>query len=321
MAICCALLTGSWSPPVAAAESYFNFQVIKGQRRTCVGLMRRYDLYCPQSRSGEPKEPFPVVVLVHGFMRQSKHMRRNAEYLAQRGIAVFVPNMDQILLGYKRRGKNMDEVIDHVQWLLTRAADKNDPLSKQLDPARVGIMGHSSGGPISIEATIGLQKRGFKIDSMCQVDGIVWKRTMDRLDQLQPLDLLSVRSESAICNQHASVLRLLEKLSFAYKDMKVNNSKHCDPENPTNWGCMCICGPSHDRYRNIFVRILYVYFKERLRPPSTPDSGATLADTLVQYELANAVTRGKGWQDIPFQIAHPMMNSDNDKSQPEIRSN
>jgi hypothetical protein len=227
-------------------------------------------------------------------MRKPKHMRHNAEYLAARGIFVLVPEMDQMLWGYDKRGKNMDEVTDLIKWFLPRASDPKDVLYGAFDANRVGMWGHSSGGPICIEVIVDLQKQGIAIDSMMLPDGIVWPRTMERLSQLQPLDVFSVRSEPAVCNQHASVLGLLEKLPFSYQDFKVNGAKHCDPENPTNWGCKCICGKSKDEYRNIFVRLMYVYFKDRLNAPSTPDSHPTLEATLRQFETNKKITRGIG---------------------------
>jgi hypothetical protein len=204
--------------------------------------------------------------------------------------------MDQWLWGYKKRGRNMDEMVDHVAWLVPRAEAAGDPLYGLFDRKRLGILGHSSGGPIAIEAIIGLQKQGIAVDSLMLQDGRVWPRTMARLDELKPLDLLSVRSEPAICNQRASVLTLLSELSFPYRDMIVVGAKHCDPENPTNFGCMCICGRSHDRYREVFVRLLYVYFKDRLKAPAVVDSAPTVAETINWLEDKGKVTLGKGWE-------------------------
>ncbi len=289
-----ACVVSSSIPASASSDKFFAYDKIRASRMASRGRIRSYEMYIPKRDANSRSDTFPLVVLVHGFMRKPKHMRHNAEYLAERGIFVLVPEMDQILWGYEKRGRNMDEVTDLIKWFLPRASDPKDKLYGAFDPHRVGMLGHSSGGPICIEVIIDLQKQGIAIDSMMLPDGIVWPRTMERLAQLQPLNVFSVRSEPAVCNQHASVLGLLEKLPFPYQDFKVNGSKHCDPENPTNWGCKCICGKSKDEYRNVFVRLMYVYFKDRLKAPSTPDSHPTLEATLRQFETNKKITRGIG---------------------------
>lgn len=292
------MLLAACISPSFAEDGYYKFDVIKGERRTARGAIRKYHLYVPKQEPGMAPPPYPVVVLLHGFMRTAKHMSRNAQYLAKRGIVVLVPQMDMILFGYDKRGRNMDDVIDHISWLVPRAGDKGDSLYGVFDPERLGILGHSSGGPIAIEVCIGLQKKGIKVDSMSQVDAIVWDRTWQAYKELKPLNIISVRSEPAVCNGYAQILGLLDRLGYPYRDIKVNGSKHCDPENPTNPGCMCICGPSHDRYRHVFVRLMYEYFKDRLHAPAVADSVPTLEETVKTFESRGQVTLGKGWDEV-----------------------
>src|SRR5262249_43947795 len=87
-----------------------------------------------------------------------------------------------------------------------------------------------------------------------------------------------------ICNFHACILKFLARLNFKTDDVKINGAHHCDVENPTTLGCKCICGSSNEKYRCVFQRLTYLFFKDSLNGVSLGADRQTFAQAVHNYE-------------------------------------
>lgn len=265
----------------AASDHLYKFRIERGQFRTASGANRSYSLYIPESTAGLPAGPYPLVVLIHGFLMTGRQHSGNAENFAKHGFVAFTPDLSKILLGDDTRMENVRDLLDEIRWLQD---NKNGPLASVVDANRVGIAGNSAGAAVALEAVLEGQKTGVPIKAFCALDGVPWDRTFDRISQLSQVQVLSLRAEPAVCNFHACILKFLARLSFKADDVKINGAHHCDVENPTSLGCKCICGPSKEKYRSVFQRLTYLFFKESLNGVSLDGDQNTFAQAVRGYE-------------------------------------
>jgi acetyl esterase/lipase len=262
----------------------YKFKVEYGQRRTISGAKRSYTLYVPQPSSALPPPPFPVVVFLHGFLMSGTQHSKHAEYLAERGVAVFLPNLTRVLWGDKNRQKNVKDVIDQIKWLRRQAKSKGSPLYGVIDPDRLGIAGNSSGGAVCLELLIRAQKANIAVESMCSMDGVPWDRSWTEMPNVKPVHILSLRAEPSICNEHARILQFLNRAPFPFDDVKIIGAHHCDAENPTTLRCMCICGRSREKFRLLFQEVTYLYFRDTLDSANVGSPTGSFLDTVKNLE-------------------------------------
>jgi len=261
----------------------FNLYAVKrihGRRRTASGSTRSYVLYIPQKSPSLPGPPYPLVVMVHGFLMSSNQQGSTDLYIAQRGIAVLAPNMTRILLGSKNRTKNVIDVVDQTKWLVQQNKTSSSPYYGLIDPQRMGIAGNSSGGAVCFESALEAQRIHIPFHSLCSMEGVPWDRTLGRVSQLEPTQILTLRAESCLCNFHWNVLKYTKLLKFPTNDVKVNGAHHCDAENPTTVGCMSVCGISHRKYRQLFKLITYLYLRDTLKAPRVYNPSQSFAEVM-----------------------------------------
>ena len=142
------------------AEQAFSVRVEHSTRHTTSGDQVAYSLFMPQPGELLAAPPYPAVVISHGFARSKRFHANTACALAERGIVVLTPDLISLLGGEEAQQRNIENLVDHVRWLRTRAATEDDPLFGLLDPERIGLVGHSAGGAISLEAAIELAQAG-----------------------------------------------------------------------------------------------------------------------------------------------------------------
>ncbi len=170
-------------------------RVEHGTRRTPSGDQVAYSLFMPQPSESLAAPPYPAVAVSHGFARSKRFHANTACGLAERGIVVLTPDLVSLLGGEEAQLRNIENLIDHVRWLRIRATAEGDPLFGLLDPERIGLVGHSAGGAISLEAAIELAEAGENVFALMLLDGVPWARTVDRAGELPELAFASVRSE------------------------------------------------------------------------------------------------------------------------------
>jgi hypothetical protein len=193
--------------------------------------------------------------------------RNNAFYFASHGIVAVTPDLTKVLLGDDTRMRNVSDILDEICWLIGQSKSSGGHLAQMIDPARIGIAGNSAGGAACLELLVEAQKAKIPIKAMCALDGVPWDRSWLRLSELEPVNILSLRAEPALCNYHSRILKYLALLKFPYDDVKINGAHHCDVENPSTIGCRCICGSSDEKYRHLFQKLTYLYFRDKFHAP------------------------------------------------------
>ena len=262
-------------------QQEFGVRVEHGTRRTTAGDQVAYSLFMPQPSASFAAPPYPAVVISHGFARSKRFHANTACALAERGIVVLTPDLISLLGGEEAQLRNIENLVDHVRWLRTRAATEDDPLFGLLDPGRIGLLGHSAGGAISLEAAIELADAGESVDALMLLDGVPWARTVDRATDLPELAFASVRSEPTACNAKGAIRDVLVRVPFAAEDILVVGGSHCDPESPTDLLCRVACGGSNEQARAAYQELVGAFLGDALATPDaeiSPGFAATVDD-------------------------------------------
>jgi Chlorophyllase enzyme len=244
----------------------YDVKTVSGRFRTKSGTTRTYTLYVPEKNSVLSTPPYPLVILLHGFLMTGHQHSNNAKFFAQKGFVALTPDMTKILLGDDNRMHNVADILDQISGLIKESKNKSSPLYGLIDASHIGIAGNSAGGAVCLELLLEAQKANIPIQAMCSLDGVPWDRTKASMEKLKPVNILSLRAEPGLCNYYSRMLSYLQLLKFPYNDVKLNGAHHCDVENPTTLGCRCVCGTSTAKYRALFQRLTYLYFRDILRP-------------------------------------------------------
>lgn len=273
-----------------SCPALLDVRVESGRRVAASGQSLAYDLFIPAPRRNPPP-PYPAVILTHGFARAKEQHRNNAQYLAERGMVVLVPNLSSLLGGEADQVRNVQDTADHVSWLLSRARTPGDPIEGLVDASRIGLAGHSAGGAVTLEAAVALQAGAGAVAAVCLLDAVPWERTLAKARELAPLAFSSLRSEPSSCNASGSVVALLENIPFPVDDFRIVGATHCDPENPTDALCRLFCGGSSEARRAHYQRLLYLFFQDTFSIPSIEAAPGTYAAFLAELEAAGSVVR------------------------------
>lgn len=208
-------LLGSCCQLVATSPTgFYQVSVESGRRTTASGEFVAYELFIPQTDAAFLPPPWPAVVLRHGFARDLTRQRENAMYLAQRGIVVLTPDMASLFGGEVAQLGCIEDAVADVAWLAERSVTPGDSLVGLMDPARIGLAGHSAGGAVSFEAAIDLQKTTTPAAAVCLLDAVPWDRTIARAPAFPNIPFASWRSEPESCNAEGSVRSVLSGLPF-----------------------------------------------------------------------------------------------------------
>ena len=97
----------------------------------------------------DPAGRYAVVVFQHGFLMANRFYRQLAERIASHGFVVVAPQMypaDSIPIGKPTWQQEVATASANLAWIQTHLAEA---LALDLDPERLGLVGHSRGGKVA----------------------------------------------------------------------------------------------------------------------------------------------------------------------------
>ncbi|HEY9756236.1 MAG TPA: hypothetical protein V6C97_13805 [Oculatellaceae cyanobacterium] len=283
----------------------YKVRVEHGTRCTAAGTMQAYTLYIPDGDATLPQGPFPTAMLIHGFLMTGEQHRNNAMNLAEHGFIVITPNISKWLWGDDKRMRNVADLTDALAWITGRTGQLPDSIKGKVDDTRIGIAGNSSGGAVALELALAAQAKNIPVHALVSLDGVPWDRTADRVKDITPFKLLTLRAEPCLCNYHARMLRFLDHLNFPFDDVKVNGAHHCDLENPTTLGCYSVCGKSDNQHRMVFQNLLYLYLRDALSAQRIGVETKSFATVVKEMEAKDEVVARTDVRGSAFISAKP----------------
>ncbi len=96
--------------------------------------------------------PYPVVVFNHGFQLAGEDFRTYGERLASHGIVAILPTMGDSLISSLNHAQLRDIQIELDDWIVINATRRGSVIHDLVDPALLGVGGHSRGGKQSVLA-------------------------------------------------------------------------------------------------------------------------------------------------------------------------
>ena len=144
---------------------------------------------------------------------------------------------------------------------------------------------------MAFEAAARSQLTSLPVRALVLLDAVPWRSTLEAAEELAPLALASFRSEPSACNADGSVRGLLAALCFPVDDLRLVDATHCDPESPTDVLCRWACGGSTLLRRQLYRRLMHLFFQDALDLPSVEPLSAGYEETLVRLEDAGRVVR------------------------------
>ena len=204
----------------------------EAERQTRSGIQSRYsfevDTYIPQGLSA----PAPVIIVSHGFSDTKENFLNIGRHLASHGFVVLLP---------EHIGSDLDFRLKYTEGLLETAMSPSEFISRpeevsylidwleanvassptwaaQVDPSRIGIMGHSLGAATAYSLA-GAKLNFDRIAASCestaiQVNPAAYLQCLARFLPTQPYELEDPRIKAIVAaNGIGSVLYGPEELS------------------------------------------------------------------------------------------------------------
>jgi pimeloyl-ACP methyl ester carboxylesterase len=220
----------------------------------------RFDLYRPVTA-----RPAPLVILAHGLWRDRTRMKGWGQMLAREGFVAVAMDMPT-LADYEHNGRSIDELID--------ALCKGAVADCRIDPARIGLVGHSAGGLATFLAAADNPnvKIWVGLDPVDRhgIGAAVGSRVHARA--------VVVRAPPSQWNQNGNAVTLLHSLPHGGSDTIVDDAIHIDPEWPSDWTMEFLMGRTSEQRREQFAnRTVAALKNELMNVPATP-TGVAVTD-------------------------------------------
>jgi predicted dienelactone hydrolase len=213
--------------------------------------------------------PYAAIVFAHGFMASPSSYPGNADHLASWGYIVALPDLPE----------NDTEVRQsdarHMFSYLERAnSDVASPLYGMINPARLGVTGHSLGG---LTAMI-LAARDPRVRAAVALDptnahSIIgaepWDYAAEAPNTTAPLLVLGAPSQ--LCNAEAGYNAMYDSVGSVHRTkLVIAGASHCDFMDTDSqlhiFGCNLFCGGSYATARVTLVeRYTTAWFNYYLR--------------------------------------------------------
>jgi dienelactone hydrolase len=217
--------------------------------------------------------PYPLLIASHGWSAGSAQQLGWAEHFATYGFVVVVPTLPNSL----SPDANLDASL--IEGLIAKyaSAGTSSPAQGLVDPARIGLEGHSAGGLATTIASRQLQPGATVLFD--PVDANDAGRAAYE-DLCRPV--LALFADPSGCNNQAEWSSFATNTTSASTTFHVIGSSHCDGENPDR-GALCglACnGAANATRQAVYARYATAFFLWTLR------DDAQAATVLTQSALA-----------------------------------
>lgn len=198
----------------------------------------------------------PVIVFGHGFARSKARHADFGAHLASRGFVVLIPNF-----AGADHSKNGDDLSALLDWALAEDERPGSRLFGRLDREALGVGGYSAGGLAGLLCTA----RDSRVRAAALLDPV-------DSGGLGAAELPTVTapvswswSEPSSCNAFGSAEDLHAAAPAPKRGLGLTDATHCDPEAPSDFGCLLLCGGDSEDRRTLYRRHATDWFEYHLR--------------------------------------------------------
>jgi dienelactone hydrolase len=202
--------------------------------------------------------PVPLVVVMHGYVRNGSFQAEMGRTLASRGMVAVVPSMPCGLVTGCDHNENAMQLSALIDWTLSSLS----PVQTDIDVDRISLIGHSWGG-LAVFLTATIEARVKSVVALDPNDDRS-AAAMVAANALMPTAHIMAENPGACngTNWSETVYPLAPEPRFR---VRVAGSGHCDAEDPSDNFCPTFCGggdrttvPMFRRYAIAFTEcVLY----------------------------------------------------------------
>lgn len=196
--------------------------------------------------------PYPAVAFAHGFSffglsDGAADNAGNGRFLASWGFVTAVPTLPDDAVA---RTADLLAALDALE---SANLDPQSPLFGQIDPARLGVAGHSLGGATALAAAA----HDPRIQAVVALDPVyharslgwgetpVWDPAVAGPQIVVPAVILGAPADD--CNSQADHVDIYPHLGAAHRaSYQLPTASHCVFADPGNSACSLVCGGSVD---------------------------------------------------------------------------
>lgn len=199
----------------------------------------------------------PLLVFGHGFSsNKAAHVNQGAHW-ASRGFIALIPNM----AGFSDHSRNADDLVALIDWALAEDEDPASWLYQRIDRRALGASGHSAGGLSSLVAAA----RDARILAVAPLDPVDSGGLGEGLMSSIRGRVAITYSEDSACNADGSARTLYAAAVPVKRGMRIVGANHCDPLDPSNFGCTLTCGAADAGRQFLYRRHVTAWLEYWLR--------------------------------------------------------
>lgn len=229
-------------PEVRGPEPVMDFDA---GRVMSAGVELPLRVYLPASPGGA----LPVVLVVHGFLRNGTYMAELARTLASRGMVALVPDMP-CGLGGCDHAANAAQLVGLLEWAAREGGRRASPLAGRVDATRRGAVGHSWGALSSLLASAQPGALGAVV--LLDPNDDRGEGAQAAPQVATPLLLLTAEVQGT-CNS-AWGSGVFATVPAPRLRARIRGAAHCDAEEPSDALCPLGCGRGDPTKSVVFRR-------------------------------------------------------------------
>ena len=239
------LLAGCRSSAPSTPAGVLKFE----QKVRLTGKDVAVDLYIP-----EGLHTAPAVVVAHGFSRSRLNMAGWGGLLASHGFIVAIPDLPA-WADHDRNGQAIRELLDRINSNLL----VTDP-----EPSGAGaLVGFSMGGLSTLLAAA----TNPQVRCWVGLDPVDSDQKGAQVAKDLHIPCAVLQAEPGRCNAKGNARQIVAALPGPLFALRVQNAKHADPEQPSDWLVQFVCGKANAKRHAIFERyalavLKTVFFKD-----------------------------------------------------------